>query len=276
MAMTVKQVADAIIAKTGVIPLPEGQTCDKLISGEWSQTVTKIASTFMATASVIEKAADVGVDMIITHEPTWFTGKDTTEWLLDDPVYLEKKRRIDSYGIAVWRFHDHMHMATEDGIYRGFNREFAWEQYMVKPSAQWEHFGGIYEIPSTTLGELALTFKKKLEMNAIRIVGNPANTVSRVGVLVGGGSLGLGVEEMPMNCMRENQLDAIVAGEITEWTTSAYIRDASDMGMNRGMIILGHERSEEAGMKYLGEWLKDIFADIPIVFIDSGEPFYYL
>ena len=81
---------------------------------------------------------------------------------------------------------------------------------------------------------------------------------------------------MPMKLMKDNQLDLAICGDITEWTLSAYVRDAAALGMNKAMLVLGHERSEEAGMEYLGEWLKDITADIPVLFIDAGEPFGYL
>jgi len=42
------------------------------------------------------------------------------------------------------------------------------------------------------------------------------------------------------------------------------------------MLVLGHERSEEAGMKHLGSWLAPILSTIPVEFVDSGEPFCYL
>ena len=54
--------------------------------------VKGVVSTFMATVDVIRQAIDPGANFIITHEPTWFSGADDTEWLSDDPVYLEKKK----------------------------------------------------------------------------------------------------------------------------------------------------------------------------------------
>ena len=45
--------------------------------------------------------------------------------------------------------------------------------------------------------------------------------------------------------------------------------------MNRAIIVLGHERSEEPGMKYLGDWLSFLLPDLPVVFLDAGEPFRY-
>lgn len=274
--MKVKEIIEGIIEKTGMERLPEDKTCDLLMAGSENQEVTKIVTTFMATVEVIQKAIAIGANLIITHEPTWFTGKDSTDWLEEDPVYLEKKKLIDAHGIAIWRFHDHMHMGKEDLIYRGYDMEFGWDKYKVENSGEYPWFGTCYQLPTTTLESLCHYFKEKLDMKVVQIVGNPKMKVERVGVLVGGGSLGLGIEELPMKIMKLSQLDLLICGDITEWTISAYVRDAAAMGMNKGMLVLGHERSEEMGMKHLGSWMKDITYDIEVLFIDAGEPFVYL
>ena len=41
------------------------------------------------------------------------------------------------------------------------------------------------------------------------------------------------------------------------------------------MIQLGHERTEEPGMKYLPLYLKPYIHNIPITFISSEEPYIY-
>lgn len=274
--MTVKEVIDGIIKKTGVEPLPYDKTCDHLMTGSYNMEVLKIVTTFMATVEVIQKAIKIGANFIITHEPTWFTGKDTTDWLDNDPIYLEKRKLIEEHNIIIWRFHDHMHMGKEDGIYRGFDLEFDWAKYKIQYPDSDRRFGACYQLPKTSLEELCQYFKEKLDMKVIQIVGNPKMTVERVSVLVGGGSLGLGIEELPMKLMHKNQLDLLICGDITEWTISAYVRDAAALGMNKGMLVLGHERSEEMGMKHLDKWMKDITGNIEVQFIDAGEPFLYL
>ena len=79
--------------------------------------VKGVVSTFMATVDVIRQAIDLGANFIITHEPTWFSGADDTEWLSDDPVYLEKKilkvdpfQVLDQNGVGQL-----VRMATEKG-----------------------------------------------------------------------------------------------------------------------------------------------------------------
>lgn len=53
--MTVREIVDKIIEKTGVTPIPEGKTCDRLISGSWDMEVKGVVTTFMATVDVIQR-----------------------------------------------------------------------------------------------------------------------------------------------------------------------------------------------------------------------------
>ena len=232
----------------------------------------------MADVAVIREAIRQGVNLIITHEPTWHAGmalpawmdKSAAAWTLKDPTYLEKRKLLDDNGITIWRCHDRMHFHKPDLIYQGWITEMGWEDYLVPGEMMWH-----YDIPETTLGELADFFKEKLGMDAVQLVGNPEQKSHHISVLVGGGSLGLGDEMMPMQDMFENNIDTLVCGETTEWTSISYVRDAALMGMQKGMIILGHDRTEEAGMKHFGEWLQPLVGNIPIIFIPSGEPITY-
>ena len=45
---------------------------------------------------------------------------------------------------------------------------------------------------------------------------------------------------------------------------------------NQALIILGHNRSEEIGMKHLTTWLEPLLPGVPIAFAEAGEPFDYL
>lgn len=275
------QIVEAITAYSGITVELE-RTCDIYTSGSPDSEVTGIVTTFMANVDVIKKAIALGANMIITHEPTYFTGWDTTDWLLNDPVYIEKKRLMDDNNIVIWRYHDKMHMSDPDGIYEGLLKELDWEKYKPKLPPQSgitnfeAAFNDYYDIPETTLKELAAYFKSKLHMEVVQIVGDPGMTCSRIGILVGGGSLGLGVEEMPMKVMHAKNIDVIVCGEITEWTLCAYVNDARMLGFNKALLIIGHERSEEWGMKYMTEWLRPLVSGLPVTFVDAREPFQYL
>lgn len=48
-------------------------------------------------------------NLIITHEPTFYTGNDNVEGLTENPLYLRKLELIKRHQLVVWRFHDHWH-----------------------------------------------------------------------------------------------------------------------------------------------------------------------
>lgn len=268
--MNVREVTEVILAKNGGRRLEK--TCDQLIEGNWDYEVTGVATTFMATVDVIRQAIAKGCNLIITHEPTYFTGSDHIDWVKADPVYQKKKALIDDNRISIWRYHDHMHAGDTDLIYAGLLEDLGWRDYLDTGLPQ-PH---CYSIPTTSVTDLVNFLKKTLGMKVIRAVGDLEMQCSRVGILVGGGSLGLSQEEMPASLMNDQQLDVMICGEITEWTLSAYIRDAAALGLKKAMIIVGHERSEEPGMKDMAKWLQPLLREIPVHFLDAGEPFAYL
>ena len=45
---------------------------------------------------------------------------------------------------------------------------------------------------------------------------------------------------MPMILMRQMNLDLVICGDITEWTLPAYIRDAMQLGFNKGTVSYTH------------------------------------
>ena len=65
--------------------------------------------------------------------------------------------------------------------------------------------------------------------------------------------------------------DTLIVGEINEWETNEYIRDAQFAGFNKGLIIMGHAISEEPGMQYLTEWLKPLTGGVPLHHIPAGD-----
>jgi putative NIF3 family GTP cyclohydrolase 1 type 2 len=268
--MKVREIIDSVLADSGVTTRLEN-TCDILVAGDEGMEVRGIVTTFMATVDVIHRAQSMGANMIITHEPTFYTGGDAVDWLEGDPVYREKKMLLDASRTAVWRYHDHMHLATPDRIYEGLLEELGWRDRLVAG----QRAPHVYEIPPTGLRELASFFKERLGLPLVKMVGRAGMTCRRIGILVGGGSLGLGREEMPMELMRSRDLDTIVCGELLEWTLCAYVNDARMLGMDKALIVVGHERTEEWGMKHMAKWLPRLVGSTPVAFVDAGEPFFY-
>ena len=263
MKPTIQDVIDTILQTVPGERLDD--TVDTYKSGEPSQEVTGIVTTFLASYRVIQRAIQLGANLIITHEPTFFNHCDDVEWLEDDPVYGAKRKLLDDNSVVVWRFHDYWHRHRPDGILTGVVKVLDWEGNVVvdKPP--------IFAVPPTSVRELALRFKNKLGINTLRVVGNLEMDCQQVGVLLGaaGGKRQIGL-------LRRDDVDVLVCGEINEWEACEYVRDAVAQGDRKALIVLGHAKSEEAGMQWLAEWLRPKFPNVAIVHVPVGDPFHFL
>jgi putative NIF3 family GTP cyclohydrolase 1 type 2 len=241
---------------------PLQDTVDTVKSGDPTQPCTGIASTFLATAEVIKAAAERNVNLIITHEPTYYNHLDETDWLEDDPVYEFKRKLLEDNGIVVWRFHDYWHRHQPDGILHGFLKAVGWRPYLQ------EDRQNTCLIPETSLKELAAFFKGQLKLDRCFYVGDPALRFRNVALLPGAwGRL------RQIETLRREDVEVVVVGEVLEWETCEWVRDAHTAGMKKGLIVLGHAMSEEPGMEYLTEWLRPKVPDVAVYHIPATDPF---
>ena len=128
--LTAREVIARIQQQVGV-PW-QSDTVDTFKAGNPDIPVTGIAVTMMATLDVLQRAAAAGDNLIITHEPTFFDHLDTADQLPEkdnDPVLTEKRQFIEKHGLVIWRFHDHWHARTPDGIETGMVHALGWEKF---------------------------------------------------------------------------------------------------------------------------------------------------
>lgn len=247
----------------------KSKTVDSVKTGDPSQRVTGIVTTFMANVETIERAIELGANLIVTHEPTFYNHFDDTSYLSEDPVYQYKRRLIDEHDIVVWRYHDYIHSVDPDPIMTGLVEELGWQDYL-EPDTVDHHLGAIFTPPVETMGELIDVLKTTLDLPTIRYVGDPDMKCERVGLMVGaaGGRL-------QILFLSNTDADVLVVGEISEWEVSEYVRDANSMGQAKGLIVMGHSPSEDPGMAWLAKWMKPRYPNIPITHVSAPSPFSY-
>jgi len=259
MNLSIQQVIDKIM--TQIPGDTSGHTVDTVKIGDANQIVTGIVSTFMATVEVIERAAWLGANFIITHEPTFYNHLDNTDWIKDDQVYLYKKALLEKHNIVVWRFHDYWHQFRPDGILTGFLKGIGWEDYLDTSREN------TCVIPAIKLKPLAQFVKQQFNLKRTFFIGDPNLECKSVGILPGAWGGGAQIPFLGKD------IDVLLVGESAEWETVEYIRDASTAGIKKGLIIMGHARSEQDGMKYLVDWLQPMFPDLKITHVVAGDPF---
>jgi len=73
----------------------------------------------MATLEVVQRAAAAGTNMVITHEPTYYSHQDRVDGLAGDEIYEHKADFLRRNGMVVFHLHDHWHDRRPDGIAMG-------------------------------------------------------------------------------------------------------------------------------------------------------------
>ena len=156
VAMTAARVIERIQANVGVAWRTE--TVDRIIFGGPETPVKGIASTMMATLDVVERAAAAGKNMVITHEPTFYSHQDTTDTLIQDATYQYKTDFLRKHDMVVFRFHDHWHMRRPDGIATGMAQALGWTENADPQEAM------MFRFPGTPLGQFARTIESRLKI----------------------------------------------------------------------------------------------------------------
>lgn len=125
-----------------------------------------------------------------------------------------------------------------------------------------------YIIPEVSFEDLLAFLKTIFPGNAFNVIGDPALKIKSVAFSAGapGSSHHYGL-------LDDESIDLVIAGEVPQWETYEYARDAVSQGKKKAIVFLGHVTSEEPGMEYCADWLKGFIKDIPVSFVKSGPSY---
>jgi len=239
-------------------------TVDTFKAGNPDIPVTGVAVTMMATMDVLQRASAKGLNLVITHEPTFYAHLDTPEGIPEsDAVWAEKRAFIEKHSMVVWRFHDHWHMRKPDGIEAGNVHALGWEKFQRSDNQY------LFVIPETTVKELARQVSEKLGSTVVRVVGDPDMKITKVGF-----SPGAAGSEREIRALEQDDVQVLMVGETREWETVEYAADAMSEGRKKALIVIGHIPSEQPGMEECARWLRGFVKDVPVEFVPAKQPFW--
>ena len=177
-----------------------------------------------------------------------------------------------------------MHMHKPDSIFTGVLKYMGWEDKaeVDLDTGLFAHW--IVRFEPTTLRELCEDIIRKIGLNGLRYIGDPDAVVSSLAIV---GHL------YPMDVKRkdgskteysvrvietlEKKADVILPGEVIDWTTLSYVRDAVDLGKAKAVINIGHFNWEELGMKYYRDWLPELIDhEVPVTYVPSEDMYRFI
>ena len=234
---------------------------DRIILGDIEKPIKKVATCMVITPEVFNKIREWGADIIVTHEPTFLNGNDEC----DLPFYTAKKQMIEESGMVVCRWHDAAHFGKEDLVHKTFVQRLGLEG----------EFDGKFLLELKDLHsplEIAKQIRKKFNIKQPRIVGCRDGQVQKIGLCLGA----RGSE--PFHDMISNDIDLLIAGELSEWHCAEPVRDMAQMGMQKSIIILGHAASEMDAMDDFAKYINNTFLKdgITAKYFECGEIYSYI
>jgi putative NIF3 family GTP cyclohydrolase 1 type 2 len=263
-ALTAAEVVHRI--RAAIDAVPRERTVDTFLDGNPATPVTGVAVTTMATLDVLHRAAAIGANLLVTHEPLYFNHHGDHVQLEEeqDPVYAAKRAAVAELGLVVWHLHDQLHDVRPDAVDAATAAALGWE---LDPERAAEGVS-VAGIPPTTLGALAHHVADRLGATALRYVGDPQTPVRRVG-------LDLGFRGVARNraLLRRDDVDVAIIGEGHEWETGEYAVDAVTAGVAAGLIAVGHVPSEQAGMAAAADLVRDAVPELDVTFLATPELF---
>jgi putative NIF3 family GTP cyclohydrolase 1 type 2 len=268
--LTAQEIVDRIKRAAGVEW--KADTVDTFKAGNPSTVVKGIVTTSLATIDVMRRAVKAGANMVITSGPTFYSRADSATPSSgrgqvatpssSDAIFAAKNEFIKTNNLVVWRFNDHWRLRRPDPFAQGLTDALGWQKYRANNDP------GRVTIPAVRLDALVADMKTKLDARGgMRIAGDPGMRVQRIGVLPGSTPIQATLALLP-------QVDVILAGEVREWESAEYARDAITGGLNKGLILLGRTLSEDRGMEVCAQWLSTIVPEAPCRWMPVGDPYW--
>jgi hypothetical protein len=255
--LAAQAVVDRIKQRLGV-PW-KSDTVDTFKAGDPDTVVKGVVTTAMATMEVLRQAATAGPNLVVTSEPTFYGKSDT---VTSDPVHAAKNEFINQHKLVVWRFSDHWRLHKPDPLASGLTEAFGWSRFTSTDDP------ARLSIPAITLASLASQIKGALHARGgIRVIGDPETTLEKVALLPGATPLRACLDTLP-------GVDVIVGGEVREWESVEFVRDAITAGGRKGLILLGRALSEEPGMKLCAGWINSIVPEVATKWLPAGDPYW--
>ena len=226
-------------------------TVDRIIIGDPEKPINTALVTWVSGAAQIREAINRGVDLLITHEPTFYRHRDDYKGA-GDTLAEEKARVIEDASLVVIRIHDSWDRFPQIGI------PHAWAGFLglgSEPNATAaDGYIHAYDIAPVSAGELASRFAARTAQigeASIEFSGNGARIVERVGI-------GTGCMCNPSDYRNLGCDFAVVCDDgINYWDNIQRCLD-SDMPV----VCVNHGVSEEPGMITLTGYLNTVFSDV--------------
>jgi len=238
-----------------------GELVDGFRAGDGDTIVTGIVVAARASTPILQRAGAMGANMVISRQA--FLG-DSRDRPVSKPetALAEKIRFITDNGMAVLRLQD----ARTGPAGRRITAALAEAIGFTAPLAGVNPADGlVYHVAPRPVIDIVRTLKAAQGNDAVRLVGDPAMAVR---------GIAFATETSRPNALApllaRPDVNLVVAGEVHETETTAYVMDAIALGMPKALLLAGSIAMEEMPAKRLAEWLAGQVS-VPVHYLPTPE-----
>jgi putative NIF3 family GTP cyclohydrolase 1 type 2 len=244
---------------------------DRIVIGDPETKIQKIGTCWLPGWETLKLAAQQGVNVMVVHEPAFYT-----HWDLDDITndfyrapehargqYIEllekKKKWILDHNMVIIRCHDVLDKIGEIGIPFALGATLGFSEKEIKAH---NTFYNVYETKPRKAIEIARDIAEKLKplnQPGVAFYGDENRMVSSVGV-------GTGCICDPLHFSHlAPDLYIAISDIVRTWIQTSF---AEDSGIP--LVVIDHGTAEESGMKLLSELLQKQIANSETIHFKQG------
>ncbi|MFM5907181.1 MAG: Nif3-like dinuclear metal center hexameric protein [Novosphingobium sp.] len=237
-----------------------GTLVDGFRAGDSDAEVRGIAVVARASTAALERAAQMGANLVISRQAFLGDSQDRPV-SKPEPALAAKLALIDRLGLMVLRLQDPRIGAEGRAIAEALPRAIG-----LNPPLRSDNpaSGLVYRSSPVPLGELVRRLKAAIGSKSVRLIGDPALAVR---------GIALATETNRPNALApllaRNDVNLLIAGEVHETETAAYVADAIALGMPKALLLAGSIALEEPAARALAQWLGRQVS-VPVQWLESS------
>ncbi|MEI7577904.1 MAG: Nif3-like dinuclear metal center hexameric protein [Armatimonadota bacterium] len=256
--MTARQLSDAL--HTLWPHCDPNKTVDRVIAGDSNQEINGVAVCWMPYSATLRQAAAMGVNTVVTHEPTFYDHwelKKEVSHARYESAKREKEALIEALGLTVIRCHDVWDAIQEIGV------PFEWGRFLgLSDLVKSEQYVNLYRIEQQTAITFTQYFASRTAVAGqatVEFYGDPERLIETVGIGTGCYS----------DAMRLYDLGADLAVSVDDiaraWIIGEYCHDTGSP-----MIVVNHGVSEDCAMVSLRDKIQELLPNLRVCRIEQG------
>ncbi len=244
---------------------------DRVILGDPNTEIAKIGTAWMPYWKTCRAAVSEGINVLVVHEPTFYTHWDLDEkendyYQAPEPgksAYLqlrdEKRQWILERKLVIIRCHDVWDKMSGIGIPFAFGNALGFSNEEIVRS---KPYYNVYRIQPQSALQVARGISaqlKNLGQAGVAFYGDPERRIESVGV--GTGCICDPIQFMDL----KPDLFIAIDDSIRTWTQTVYAEDSG-----HPLVVVNHGTSEEFGMRLLRDHLQSRYPHIAVVHLNQG------